>query len=60
MLSSISYSLYKFQDELERLNVSANSINHLEAELDVSVVFFHPLFSFTGYEWLISLFIFVN
>ena len=35
--------MYKFQDELERLNVSANSINHLEAELDVSVDIF-PFF----------------
>lgn len=25
------------QDELEKLNVAANSINHLEAELDVSM-----------------------
>ena len=44
--------MYKFQDELERLNVSANSVNHLEAELDVGVdifSFFHFV-QLTGYE----------
>ena len=38
-LKSTKFMLYiqLFQDELEKLNVAANSINHLEAELDVSM-----------------------
>lgn len=35
-LTEICGAIQLLQDELEKLNVAANSINHLEAELDVS------------------------
>lgn len=52
--------LWNFQDELEKLNVAANSINHLEAELDVSVdilPFFYLQCSIAGFDWLIDFFV---